>query len=144
MSKKTHLTPRTTHRPVLLERRGFYSAKLLFQYRVVVGGKSDVRRVREERIVLLRARTEREALARCTRWGRSEHRTEFRAGRRIEYEFIGVTGLNATFFSVTEDPTEVWYEFSIKLRPSERRHKFIPSCRSIQASYLEKPSSTSL
>ncbi len=134
ISKKTRLTKRAPHRAVPLERPGqFYSAKLLFQYRIVVGGKSDVRRVCEERVVLLRVRSEREALARCVRWGKGEHHTELRPGRRINYEFLGVTGLNTSFFSEVEDPTEVWYEFSIKPRPSERRHKLIPPLRGLDA-----------
>ena len=134
MNKTTRLTKRAPRRPVLLERPGqLYSAKLLFQYRIVVGGRSDVRRVCEERVVLLRARSEREALARCIRWGRGEHRTEFRPGRRIDYEFLGLTGLNTSFFSEVEDPTEVWYEFSIKLRPSERRHELIPPLHALDA-----------
>ena len=49
-----------------------YGAKLLFQWRVVDNGKAKRRKLCEERVVLLRARSPRQALARAKRYGKAQ------------------------------------------------------------------------
>ena len=71
-----------------------YAAKLLFQFRVGVDGDSGKRRLCEERIVVLEARTAKDALAKAKRKGkRGEHSHENDEGNTVHFEFIGVLEL---------------------------------------------------
>src|SRR5438445_620378 len=85
-----------------------YAAKLLFQWRVMVGGSPGIRRTCEDRIVRLVAKTARAALTAAKRLGRSEQFTYKNSdGNPVHFEFIGVLEL------LHLDPChseEVWYD----------------------------------
>jgi hypothetical protein len=102
-----------------------YAAKLLFQFRVSVDGKSLKRRLCEERIVVVRAKSARVALALAKRKGRASHdRYKNAHDDWVNFEFIGVMELLCLDPECEKD--EVWYELRKRLLPSERRNKFIP------------------
>jgi hypothetical protein len=105
------------------ERR--YAAKLLFQWRVAVGRVSGVRRLCEERILTLQARTARRALASAKRLGKvAEFHYENSDGDPVYFEFIGVMDL--LHLGLECDENEVWYEIKERIAPMERRNRFIP------------------
>ena len=102
-----------------------YSAKLLFQFRVVVGGQSSKRRICEERIVAFNARSARGALAAAKRRGKAaEFDYTNDEGNPVFFEFVGVMDLLHLGIECGED--EVWYEIVERLNPMERRSKLIP------------------
>lgn len=111
-----------------------YSAKLLFQYRVIVGGKSNVMRTCEERMVVLRARSARSALARARRRGNAAEFQQINpAGNKVFFEFVGVLDLLRLGPECEED--EVWYDIKVIKQPKERSKKMIPPERKLNAIY---------
>jgi len=109
-----------------------YAAKLLFQFKVVLGGAPGKRRLCEERIVLLPARSAQAALTKAkTRGKRSEHRYTNDEGNLVCFEFVGVIDLLE--LGVECEADEVWYEITERLLPSERRSKLIPPESSLNA-----------
>lgn len=102
-----------------------YAAKLLFQFRVETKRKRYARRVCEERVILMRARSAKQALSKAKRYGAAESFTDAREGRRIFFELVGVVDLDTVFADFDEDPTEVWYELRERLRPMERRRELL-------------------
>ena len=102
-----------------------YSAKILFQFRVLDGRKAARRRTCEERTILLRAPSPRSALAAAKRAGRSAQFQYSNAeGDRVHFEFIGVTDLLHLGAECAEN--EVWYEIKDLNRPMERRGALVP------------------
>ncbi|MBX9581803.1 MAG: DUF4288 domain-containing protein [Gemmataceae bacterium] len=102
-----------------------YAAKLLFQFRVTAGGKDNRRRLCEEQIVLIAARSAREALAAAKRRGREGvHRYRNGAGGLVRFEFVGVMEL--LHLGLQCAPDEVWYDITRRVRPKERADRFIP------------------
>jgi hypothetical protein len=102
-----------------------YSAKLLFQFKVIIGSDPGKRRLCEERIVLLSARDAHSALTKAKIRGKtSQHRYMNSDGNPVHFEFVGVMDLLE--LGAECDPDEVWYELNERLLPSERREKFIP------------------
>jgi hypothetical protein len=108
-----------------------FAAKLLFQYRVVRGGKSNRKRVCEERIVLLKGRDPLEALRRARSTGRGEEfRHEIDDGA-VFFEFVGILDLVA--LERARERNEVWSRLHERLRPSERRRQLVPPERALTA-----------
>jgi hypothetical protein len=102
-----------------------YAAKLLFQFRVVVDGDSGKRRICEERIITLEAKSARKALALAKRKGRmSQFLYKNSDGNPVHFEFIGVMDLLCLGIECDED--EVWYDIVEHLLPLERKQRFIP------------------
>jgi hypothetical protein len=102
-----------------------YSAKLLFQFRVQIGKDAGKRRLCEERIIVLDARSAKSALAQAKRKGRkAEHHYRNSDGNPVYFEFIGVTDLLR--LGVECGPEEVWYDICERLLPMERRDLLIP------------------
>ncbi|MCE5269419.1 MAG: DUF4288 domain-containing protein [Planctomycetaceae bacterium] len=102
-----------------------YAAKLLFQFRVVVNGDSGKRRLCEERIVILNARSAKSALTKAQREGkRAEHHYENSERNPVFFEFVGVMEL--LHLGSECDRNEVWYDLRECLSPMERRHLMIP------------------
>jgi len=102
-----------------------YSAMLLFQFRVDLGEDSGKRRICEERIVLIEARSAKSALAKAKRKGqRAKYDYENDEGNRVYFEFIGVMDLLCLGGECDAD--EVWYDIYERLSPMERRDVFIP------------------
>jgi hypothetical protein len=102
-----------------------YSAKLLFQFRVTIGGDSGKMRICEERIIVMKAATAKRALAQAKQKGKkSEYAYSNDEGNPVHFEFIGVMELLELGIECAED--EVWYDIVDRLCPSERRDKLIP------------------
>ena len=102
-----------------------YAAKLLFQFRVDVGGDSGKRRTCEERIVVVEARSAASALAEVKRKAKvAEHDYENSNSNRVFFEFVGVMDLLE--LGAECDADEVWYDICKRLLPMERRDVFIP------------------
>jgi hypothetical protein len=102
-----------------------FSAKLLFQFRVVINNDSRKRRICEERILVINAATAKQALARAKRRGTASQYDYLNSEKnRVYFEFIGVTDLLELGWECEED--EVWYDITEKLLPSERRDKWVP------------------
>ena len=113
-----------------------FSAKLLFQFRVVVNGDSGKRRSCEERIVLVNAPTARQALTKAKGRGQASQYDYLNdSGNQVFFEFIGVTDLLELGVECDED--EVWYDIVERLLPSERRNKLIPSETELSAIKFE-------
>jgi hypothetical protein len=113
-----------------------YAALLLFQSRLEKDGRSNRRRLCEERVFLFPAAGAWRALQTAKRRGRQlEHCSgkNYR-GEIIHYEFVGVLELRRLDEGL--EPDEVWYEFCELLDPMERRERLLPDeagLRSMQA-----------
>ena len=109
-----------------------YAAKLLFQFRVTVGGSSGKRRTCEERIVLIQACSAAQALISAKRKGRHrQHSYSNSEGNPVDFQFIGVMELLHLDLVCEED--EVWYDITERLLPRGRRDRFIPSENELEA-----------
>ncbi len=114
---------RRTPRPVDPNR---FAVKLLFQFRVMVKRDPGIRRLCEERIVVLEAEDVRAALAQARRRGRAaEFRYENSDGNPVHFEFVGV--LDLIELGSECKPGEVWYDLVHKVNPMERRKKLLPA-----------------
>jgi hypothetical protein len=109
-----------------------YSAKLLFQFQVTVGGSHGQRRTCEERIVLIKADSAAQALALAKQKGRDgEYSYTNSDGNPVDVQFIGVMELLRLDLVCEED--EVWYDITERLLPMERRDRFIPPEHTLEA-----------
>ena len=117
-----------------------YAAKLLFQWRVIVGRRQHKRRVCEERVILMRARTPAEALRKSKRYGANGSFTDHRKGRKVFFEFIGVVNLDSMLTDLNDHPAEVWYELREMLRPMERKQRLLVPEKHMRAFEIPKPS----
>jgi hypothetical protein len=109
-----------------------YAAKLLFQFRVVVGGSSNARRLCEERIITFRAIHGRAALREARRRGRvARHTYKNGEGNPVHFELVGVLELRC--LDPCCDADEVWWEMRWRDRPMERRAKLIPRASALEA-----------
>lgn len=109
-----------------------YSAKLLFQFRIVSRGRSNKLRDVEERIVTFESRSPRLALQWVKRYGKEE---EFQYvndfGNKVHFEFIGVLDLMSLGGEC--ESCEVWYDIRTMKEPMERRDKLIPAPEHLNA-----------
>lgn len=102
-----------------------FAAKLLFQFRVDVGGVAGKRRICEERIINFAARSPREALLKAKRRGRkAEYAYDNSDGKPVSFEFVGVMDLMSLGVEAAADV--VWYDIVELLLPMERQSKIIP------------------
>ena len=102
-----------------------YSAKLLFQFRVMVGTDPGVMRTCEERIVVFHAAGARKALAEAKRRGRkAQHDYRNSDGNRVFFEFVGVMDLLSLGPECNDD--EVWYDIVVRKQPMERAAQLLP------------------
>jgi hypothetical protein len=109
-----------------------YAAKLLFQFRVTADGSYSKRRICEERIVLVQARSAVQALASAKRKGRDRQYSYSNSeGNPVDIQFIGVMELRRLDLVCEDD--EVWYEIVERLLPMERAERFIPPEDSLEA-----------
>lgn len=117
---------RTRRTPV----RDRWAAKLLFQFRVVADGRAAQRRVCEERTIVFRAVSAKDALSLARRRGKSaQFRYRNDAGSPVRFEFVGVLDLLHLGLECQRD--EVWYEIRQRLRPMERRKTLLPPERAL-------------
>jgi len=101
-----------------------YSAKLLFQHRVMAGGSPNTRRLCEERIITFPSLYGRAALREAKRRGRAaQHSYTNVHGHQVHFEFVGVMELLCLEACEAD---EVWYEMPERVCPMERRAKHIP------------------
>jgi hypothetical protein len=111
-----------------------YTAKLLFQYRVLMNKKSNIMRTCEERMVVLRATSARSALSAAKRRGKNaEFQQTNPAGNKVLFEFVGVLDLLRLGPECEKD--EVWYDIKVIKQPKERSKKVIPPERKLNAIY---------
>jgi hypothetical protein len=102
-----------------------YSASLLFQFRVMVGGSPGKRRLCEKRIIHFRSTDGRSALGHAKKRGQeAAHYYKNMKGNSVFFEFIGVQELICCDAACERD--EVWYEMIELLKPMERKRKLIP------------------
>jgi hypothetical protein len=102
-----------------------FAARLLFQFRVRTGGEFGKRRVCEERIVVFRAKSPKQALAHAKKKGKAaEYRYENSDGNPVHFEFVDV--LDFLHLGIECGSDEVWYDITERLQPSERKKKLIP------------------
>src|SRR5439155_5040755 len=120
----------------LAERRGRYAARLLFQFRVMVNGDPGVRRLCEDRIILVRAPGARSALAKAHGKAAQYHYRNSSVSR-VFFEFVGVTDLLRLGVECGAD--EVWYDIVQKFKPMERRRELIPPSERLNAIAWERP-----
>ena len=112
-----------------------YAAKLMFQYRVMVKGSAGRRRVCEDQIIELDARSARRALYAAKRKARAkEHSYHNDHGHKVHFEFVGVMELLCL---EPCDRYEVWYEISERILPKERRSRWIPPEDELEAIWNE-------
>src|SRR6266852_1109873 len=106
-------------------RRDRYAGRLLFQFRVMVNGDAGVRRLCEDRIILVRAADARSALAKAQARGKAaQYHYRNSSGSPVFFEFVGVTDLLK--LGVECEADEVWYDIVQKIRPMERRRELVP------------------
>jgi len=109
-----------------------YSAKLLFKFNIIVDGSPMVRRMCEERIIIVHAPSARAALREAKRKGRaSEFRFRNTYGDPGHFRLIGVMDL--LHLGVECDASEVWYDIIQRVRPSERRLALLPRATDLNA-----------
>ncbi len=102
-----------------------YSARLLFQFRVVLDGDSGKRRLCEERIITFTASHARAALREAKKRGKAgRHSFKNNSGCPVHFEFVGVMDLLC--LGPECDPDEVWYSIVERMTPMERRATLIP------------------
>src|SRR5687768_15036198 len=112
--------------------RGRYSAKLLFEFHVRPKNTQPVRRLCEERIIVVRVSNARGALREAIRAARaSEFRYRNNSGAPVHFRLVGVMDL--LHLGVECEPNEVWYDITQRVRPYERRAKILPRTASLQA-----------
>jgi hypothetical protein len=115
-----------------------FAAKLLFQFRVVFKGRSNQRRLCEERILVIGASSAEIAHRIALRKGRkSEHHYENNGGGMVHVEFVGI--LDLMHLGVECDPDEVWYDFRRVLLPKERASRLIPPKGKLSALWKSGP-----
>lgn len=108
-----------------------YSVKLLFQFRTVRHGKSNTRRICEERILSFESDSPALALKIAKERGLKEEHSYQLNDKDVHFEFIGVEELIA--LGVEADPDEVWWQLVERVRPMERRQHFIPDEQELSA-----------
>src|SRR6476646_1243504 len=94
-----------------------YSAKRLFQFRVVEGRASNARRVCEERIVTFKAPSSEHAWRTAQRLGLAdEFKYQNDSGGTVHFEYVGIMEL-LRLGAERSGPQEVWYEIVERLKP---------------------------
>ena len=110
-----------------------YSAKLLFQFRVVSGRKSNLWRLCEERIVTFKARSSERAWQIANRMGQADaFAFQNDSGGTVHFEYVGIMELLHLGLE-RSGPAEVWYDIVERFKPSERKSKLIPRKGQLQA-----------
>lgn len=118
------------------DKTGIFAAKLLFEFYITVKGKAGVRRLCEERIVLIQAPAAAQALREANRQGRAGQYRSPNAGNPLHFRFVGVMDL-LRLGSECED-NEVWYDVAVRVRPMERKDKLVPPPEKLSAMREER------
>lgn len=113
-----------------------YAAKLLFQWRVLRSGKVAMRRLCEERTVLVEARSRATAIAKARRRGRKgEYRMRNMSGDPVSFECVGI--IDMLRLGAECRPDEVWYDVRSVHRPLEPDSR--PRSRRLEARIEQWP-----
>jgi len=99
-----------------------FAVKVLFQFRVTVGRRSNHRRVCEERIVVISARSAKGALAAARRQAAREEFSYRDGVALVHFEFVGVLDL----VELVSGGHEVWFRLHERVTPMERRARILP------------------
>ena len=119
-----------------------FAAKLLFQWRVVVKGRSNKRRLCEERIILIRTTSAAEAHRLALKTGRAgEFHYMNHARNPVRFEFVGI--LDLLELGIECLPDEAWYDIKYMYTPKERAKRIVPAKRKLNALYWERFRATS-
>ncbi|HEY5040618.1 MAG TPA: DUF4288 domain-containing protein [Verrucomicrobiae bacterium] len=122
--------PKTIKPPVMAVKR--FAAKLLFQFRVIVNGDSGVRRICECQIIQFGSTNASSALREAKlRAIKKQHNFKNSDGNLVRFEFVGVQELLC--LDPVCDSDEVWYEIFDRVKPMERRLKFVPLEKKLNA-----------
>lgn len=109
-----------------------YAAKLLLQFRISADGDSNIMRLCEERIVLVRAASAKHALSLAKKRGKAaQSRYRNDEGGTVHIEFVGVLDLLRLGSECEED--EVWYDITRRKLPMERAAAIIPAEHELNA-----------
>ncbi|MFT3898069.1 MAG: DUF4288 domain-containing protein [Thermomonas sp.] len=109
-----------------------FAAKLLFQFRVMIGDDPGKRRLCEERIVLIEAASAKAALAEAKRIGKkARQKYKNTDGNDVYFEFVGI--LDLMHLGVECEPNEVWYDIKEMPTPMERAGKILPKEKDLSA-----------
>jgi hypothetical protein len=104
---------------------GLYAAKLLFEFFIVVDGQPGIRRLCEERMILVEAGCAEDALRIAKSQGRgSQWQYRNANGDPVHFRFVGVMDL--LHLGSECAPNEVWYGITQRVRPMERKRKLLP------------------
>jgi hypothetical protein len=99
---------------------------LLFQWKFLVNGRPETRRLCEQRILNFDARDAWSALREARRRGRAaQYWSTNTSGQRFYFQFIGV--LDLLTLGVECDESEVWYDIMTLVKPMERRQQLVPA-----------------
>jgi Domain of unknown function (DUF4288) len=111
-----------------------FAAKLLFQFRVMVNGHANRRRVCEERMIVIAAQSAEKAYQFALKAGRSaQYHYKNHAGNPVHFEFVGI--LDLLQLGIECGPNEVWYDIKYMLMPKERSKRILPPKRKLNAIY---------
>jgi hypothetical protein len=103
---------------------GVYAAKLLFEFFILTGGKPGVRRLCEERLVLVQAPSARSALRAARQDGRASEYRSANGGSPLHFRLVGV--LDLLHLGAECRANEVWYDIVQRVQPMERRSAILP------------------
>lgn len=113
-----------------------YSAKLLFQFKVLINRKPGTRRLCEEQIIVLNAQNAKEALVKAKRRGKSsEFKYKNSENNPVHFESVGIMDLLELGPECEKD--EVWYDIVERVRPMERKGKLLPPENRLNAIRIE-------
>lgn len=118
------------------DRTGIFSAKLLFEFFITAKGKAGVRRLCEERIVLIQAVTATQALREANRQGRAGQYRSANGGNLLHFRFVGVMDL--VKLGIECEDNEVWYDIRVRERPMERKKCLVPPPQTLTAMREER------
>jgi Domain of unknown function (DUF4288) len=111
---------------------GLYSAKLLFEFAVVVEGRPGARRLCEERLVLIEAANAKAAVREAKRQGcAAQYRYRNSDRNPVLFRFVGL--LDLVHLGIECQPNEVWYDITQRMRPMERRRAILPLEKDLSA-----------
>lgn len=120
-----------------------YAAMLLFQYRVVVGGKSSLMRTCEKRIIVLAAASAQAALTAAKRRGKAAQFSHKNSDNNpVHFEFIGI--LDLLELGIECEADEVWYDIITLKRPKERAKSILPPEQNLNAIHSQHKSNKAL
>src|SRR5689334_15756864 len=109
-----------------------YSAKLLFQFRVMCNGSPGKRRLCEERIITFASSNAKSALREAKKRGHlAQHRYKNTNGNWVNFELVGV--LELICLELTCEADEVWFEIKDRIEPMERRRRILPDESTLHA-----------